>query len=98
MNENEEVLEFYQNIINNLIIGNNLDNDHKIKLYESIDNDLNHLATVETTLTASCEIMNLFIKCLLIIRRQQNEPNLNKIEEVIIMMILFVFSSDDLLT
>jgi hypothetical protein len=84
MNENEEVLECYQNIINNLIVGNNLHDDYKIKLYDSIHNDLNHLAQVEPTLSAACEIMYSFIKCLLIIKKQQNEPNLNKIEEVFI--------------
>jgi hypothetical protein len=81
-NDTNEVSQCYQNIINNLIVGNNLHDDYKIKLYESMHNDLNHLAQVEPKISAACEVMFSFIKCLLIIKKQLNEPNLNKIEEV----------------
>ena len=82
LNDNEEVSQCYQNIINNLLVVNNLHDDYKIKLYESMHNDLSHLAQVEPNMSAACEVMYSFIKCLLIIKKQQNEPNLNKIEEV----------------
>ena len=81
-NENEEATQCYQNIINNLVVGNNLHDDYKIKLYESIHDDLSHLAQVEPNISAACEVTYLFIKCLLIIKKQLNEPYLNKIEEV----------------
>ena len=80
-----EVTEFFQSLIKNLKLANEIDNDeYKLNLYKSIINDLNHLSQIEQDYSASCEIMYSFIKCLIIIKEQeqQNDINLVKLDEV----------------
>lgn len=79
-----EITNFFHNLISQLKTTLSLGNDSQIRLYQSISQNLDHLAQIEPSLMASSEIVSQFIKCLLIIKQQSNNENsMNKIEEAL---------------